>query len=120
MGFSIGHIANAASVNIETIRYCERRGLLLPSGRTPSGYRQYDRDAVRRLRFIKHAQALGFSLKEIQDLLALRAGSASACQTVELRTRAKIKVIDRKLRELERLKGTLVDLAAACGAQTHR
>jgi MerR family mercuric resistance operon transcriptional regulator/MerR family gold-responsive transcriptional activator of gol and ges genes len=117
MTFTIGHIADAASVNIQTIRYYERRGLLLPSGRTRSGYREYDRDAIRRLRFIKHAQALGFSLKEIQDLLALRVGSASACPAVERRTRAKIEVIDGKLRELERLKGTLIDLAAACRAR---
>ena len=62
---SIGQVAAAAAVNIQTVRYYERRGLLSPARRTPSGYRQYNEDAVARLRFIKHAQELGFSLKEI-------------------------------------------------------
>lgn len=117
MSFTIGQIATAASVNVQTIRYYERRGLLLPLERTASGYRQYDRDSLRRLRFIKHAQALGFSLKEIQELLALRVRHGAACKAVERTTRGKIDVIDRKLRELERLKRTLADLAETCRAR---
>jgi MerR family transcriptional regulator, copper efflux regulator len=118
MTFSIGQIASAASVNIQTVRYYERRGLLLPADRSRSGYRQYDRDSLRRLRFIKHAQALGFSLKEIEALLALRVRHGGACTTVERATRSKITVIDRKVRELSRLRRTLVDLAEACRART--
>jgi MerR family copper efflux transcriptional regulator len=117
MSFTIGQIAAAAAVNIQTIRYYERRGLLLPSERSSSGYRQYDRDSLLRLRFIKHAQALGFSLKEVEELLSLRVRHGAACQAVERRTRAKIDVIDRKLRELDRLKRTLADLTAACRAR---
>ena len=117
MSFTIGQMATAASVNVQTIRYYERRGLLLPSERSSSGYRQYDRDSLRRLRFIRHAQALGFSLSEIQDLLALRVRHGAACKAIERTTRRKIDIIDRKLRELERLKRTLADLAATCRAR---
>src|SRR5437870_2198998 len=72
MALTIGQVANAADVNIQTIRYYERRGLFPTPRRTPAGYRQYADDAVARLRFIKHAQELGFSLQEIQELLGLR------------------------------------------------
>ena len=69
MPLTIGQVAAAADVNIQTIRYYERRGLFPTPRRTPAGYRQYADDAVARLRFIKHAQELGFSLNEIQGLL---------------------------------------------------
>src|SRR5437773_491103 len=72
MALTIGQVADAADVNIQTIRYYERRGLFPTPRRTPAGYRQYADDAVARLRFIKHAQELGFSLQEIQELLGLR------------------------------------------------
>ena len=117
MNYSIGQIATEASVNVQTIRYYERRGLLLPAQRLASGYRQYDQDSLLRLRFIKHAQALGFSLKEIEELLSLRVRQGAACHAVERNTRAKIAVIDRKIRELSRLRRTLADLAAACRAR---
>jgi DNA-binding transcriptional MerR regulator len=68
MALTIGQVATAADVNIQTIRYYERRGLFPTAKRTPAGYRQYADDAVARLRFIKHAQDLGFSLNEIQEL----------------------------------------------------
>src|SRR2546422_8576416 len=67
MALTIGQVADAADVNIQTIRYYERRGLFPNPRRTPAGYRQYTDDAVARLRFIKHAQELGFSLQEIQE-----------------------------------------------------
>ena len=67
MTLTIGQVADAADVNIQTIRYYERRGLFPTPRRTPAGYRQYADDAVARLRFIKHAQELGFSLQEIQE-----------------------------------------------------
>ena len=117
MSFSIGQIAMAAAVNVQTIRYYERRGLLLPSDRSPSGYRRYNRDSLLRLRFIKHAQALGFSLNEVEELLSLRVRHGAACQAVEKRTCAKIEVIDRRVRELDRLRRTLARLAARCRAR---
>src|SRR5256884_4225392 len=84
MALSIGQVADAADVNIQTIRYYERRGLFPTPRRTPAGYRQYADEAVARLRFIKHAQELGFSLQEIQELLALR---RSEEHTSELQSR---------------------------------
>jgi len=117
MALSIGQVATAAAVNIQTIRYYERRGLFPTARRTPSGYRQYAEDAVARLRFIKHAQELGFSLKEIHELLALRVRHAAACDTVERKTQAKIALVEDRIRELQRLKRTLERLAAACEAR---
>ncbi|MEX2156891.1 MAG: heavy metal-responsive transcriptional regulator [Gemmatimonadales bacterium] len=117
MALTIGQVATAADVNIQTIRYYERRGLFPTARRTPSGYRQYTEDAVARLRFVKHAQKLGFSLKEIQELLALRVRHAAACDAVERKTRAKIALVEGRIGDLQRMKRTLERLAAACAAR---
>jgi len=117
MALTIGQVAEAAEVNIQTIRYYERRGLFPKPRRTPSGYRQYAEDAVGRLRFIKHAQELGFSLQEIQELLGLRVKHGAACDAVEQKTRAKIDVVEQKIRDLQRMRRTLEQLAEACTAR---
>ncbi len=117
MALTIGQIAAAGSVNIETIRYYERRGLLLAASRSPSGYRQYSADAVRRLRFIRHAQDLGYSLAEIQELLALRVRNGASCTAVAQKTRQKIQIVEQRIRDLQRMKRTLQGLAAACVAR---
>ncbi len=117
MALTIGQVAAAADVNIQTIRYYERRGLFPPPERTPTGYRQYADEAVARLRFIKHAQELGFSLNEIQDLLGLRVRHGAACDAVERKTRQKIGVVQQRIRDLQRMKRTLERLAAACAAR---
>lgn len=116
MTLTIGTVAEQSGVSIETIRYYERRGLLPAPPRTASGYRQYTPDAVQRLRFIKRAQELGFSLEEIRELLDLRVHrtSTSACEAVERKTQAKIALVDRKIRQLERMKASLDRLARAC------
>ena len=114
---TIGQVADAADVNIQTIRYYERRGLFPTPRRTPAGYRQYADDAVARLRFIKHAQELGFSLQEIQELLGLRVRHGAACDAVERKTRQKIEVVQQRIRDLQRMKRTLERLAAACTAR---
>jgi MerR family transcriptional regulator, copper efflux regulator len=117
MALTIGQVADAADVNIQTIRYYERRGLCPTPRRTPAGYRQYAEDAVARLRFIKQAQNLGFSLAEIQELLGLRIRHGAACDTVARKTRAKIGLVRQKIAGLERVKRTLERLAAACAAR---
>ncbi|MGH7674796.1 MAG: MerR family transcriptional regulator [Gemmatimonadales bacterium] len=117
LALTIGQVAAAADVNIQTIRYYERRGLFAAPRRTPSGYRQYAGDAISRLRFIKHAQELGFSLKEIQELLGLRVRHGAACDAVERKTRQKIALVQQKIRDLQRMKRTLEHLAAACEAR---
>lgn len=117
MALSIGQVATAGNVNIQTIRYYERRGLFPAPRRTAAGYRQYPEDAVARLRFIKHAQELGFSLDEIQDLLGLRVRHGAACDAVERQTRQKIEVVHQRIRDLQRMQRTLERLAAACAAR---
>ena len=83
----IGEVAERAGVNGETLRYYERRGLLGPTGRAASGFREYDANAVRQVRFIRRAQDLGFTLAEIRDLLGLWADSSKSCSAVEKRQR---------------------------------
>lgn len=117
MALTIGQVAQAAAVNIQTIRYYERRGLFPKPPRTPAGYRQYGQDAVDRIRFIKHAQELGFTLQEIQELLALRVQHGAACDAVERKTRAKLAVVEQKIRGLERMRRTLQQLVRACIAR---
>ena len=117
MALSIGQVATAAEVNIQTIRYYERRGLFPTAKRTPAGYRQYATDAVARLRFIKHAQDLGFSLNEIEELLGLRVRHGAACDAVEQKTRKKIEVVRQRIRDLQRMKRTLERLAESCTAR---
>jgi Hg(II)-responsive transcriptional regulator len=117
MALTIGQVASAADVNIQTVRYYERRGLFPTPQRTRAGYRQYADDAVARLRFIKHAQELGFSLREIHELLGLRVRHGSACDAVKRKTRQKIEVVQQRISDLQRMKRTLERLAAACAAR---
>ncbi len=117
MRWTIGRLADAAGVNVQTVRYYERRGLVPAPRRTPAGYRQYDADDVSRLRFIRHAQDLGFSLREIGELLRLRVRRGAACDAVERKTREKIALVQQRIRDLQRLNRTLVRLADACAAR---
>jgi Hg(II)-responsive transcriptional regulator len=117
MSMTIGAVAEAAGVNVATVRYYERRGIIAEPRRTESGYRQYDEPAVARIRFIRRAQVLGFSLDEIADLLALRVEDPAACGAVESATRAKLEAVESRTRELERLRGILKDLLGSCRAR---
>ena len=109
-----GKLAARAGVNVETIRYYERNGLLEAPPRSASGYRQYSADAVRRLRFIKRAQGLGFTLPEIRELLDLQMRPDATCADVRSRAEAKIEDVDRRLRELTALRVALVAVTHAC------
>ncbi len=111
---TISKLASRGGVNVTTIRYYERRGLLPRPSRTASGYRLYADDAVRRLRFIRQAQLLGFSLTEVQDLLSLRTQSDTTCADIRMRAKEKITAIDRKIADLQRIKSALTKLASAC------
>ena len=114
MMMKIGAVATRADVNIQTVRYYERRGLLAKPPRTESNYRLYSEDSVRRVRFVKRAQQLGFTLKEIKDLLALRLKPTSRSSAVKERATAKIAAIEEKVRTLQRMKRALTKLTAAC------
>lgn len=111
---TIGDIAKRAGVHVETLRYYERRGLVAEPPRTPSNYRAYPAATVRRVRFIKRAQELGFSLDEIAELLSLRAAPKARCRDVRHRAETKLEDIDRKLRDLRRMKKALSALVAQC------
>src|SRR5438876_227332 len=111
---TIGRLAKAIGVNVQTIRYYERRRLLSPTVRTPSGYRVYGEEEVQRLRFIKNAQALGFTLQEVADLLNLRVSSAARCGDVQRRAQAKLAKVDAKLKDLESMARVLKDLIKSC------
>jgi MerR family transcriptional regulator, copper efflux regulator len=114
MTMTIGQVAAHAGVNVETVRYYERRKLLPLPPRTPVGYRQYPPEVVVRIRFIKRAQELGFSLKEIGELLALRVRHGAACRDVEQKARTKVGLVEGKIRQLEEMKRALERLAEAC------
>lgn len=114
----IGEVAVASGVPTGTVRYYERRGLIPIPPRAASGYREYAADTVERIRFIRRAQDFGFTLQQIRELLELRAGSAATCSAVEVRTRAKIEDVRRRIHELERLETVLERLAESCAART--
>lgn len=116
LGVTIGRLAKTVGVNVQTVRYYERRRLLSPTARMPSGYRVYGVEEVRRLRFIKNAQALGFTLHEIADLLSLRVNSAARCGDVQRRAQAKLTQVETKVRSLEALARALKDLLRVCRA----
>ena len=114
---TIGQVARHAGVGIETIRFYEREGLLEEPLRRPSGYRQYPEHVVTRIHFIKRAQQLGFSLKEITELLTLRVDGHTSCEEVKQHAEAKIADVERKLLELQRMRQALLHVAALCTGQ---
>jgi len=114
---TIGELAKRGGVGLETIRYYERRGLLAKPPRSAAGYRAYSSEEVRRVRFIKAAQELGFSLAEIDELLALRVDPRSTCADVRERAEAKITDIEDKIRQLTRMRESLERVTAACSGR---
>lgn len=114
---STGELAEQADVNIETVRYYERRGLLPEPPRNGAGHRRYEWEHVHRLRFIRRAQQLGFSLEEIDELLSLRAEPDVPNLEVKRRTGAKIEEVAEKIRDLKRIKATLEELYDACDGE---
>jgi Hg(II)-responsive transcriptional regulator len=110
----IGELARLAGVNIQTVRYYERRGLLRDPRRRPGGYREYTTATLERIRFIKRAHALGFTLSEIGELLALRLDPGTTAAEVKARAKQKIVEIEGRLRDLERIRHALTHLAGQC------
>ena len=111
---TIGEIAKAADVGIETVRFYEREGLIPEPARRQSGYRQYPPDTVRRLRFIRRAKDLGFTLKEIGELLDLRVDPQRNCADVRELAKAKMADVEAKMLELARIQAALTDLVRTC------
>jgi len=109
-----GELAKRCAVNFETVRYYERQGLIATPDRNASNYRVYDEETVRRILFIKRAKDVGFTLREIQDLLALRVRRGARCGDVVARADAKIADIDARIRSLTDMRRSLVALTEQC------
>lgn len=103
----VGELAKVAGVTADTIRFYEKHGLLPEPARTGAGYRLYDRQALRRVRFIRQAQSIGFSLAEIRRILNLRGGGAETCRCVVSIAEATLEETERKIRELRQLRDSL-------------
>src|SRR5216683_2253221 len=111
---TIGHLARESGMNLETVRYYERRGLLPKPPRSVSGYRLYPIEATQRLRFIQRAKELGFSLKEIGELLSLRLSPTTTSARIRAKAKSKINDIRSKIRSLESMEKTLRKLTKSC------
>lgn len=111
---TISRLARLGGVNLETVRYYEREGLLPRAPRTRSGYRIFPKDTAQRLRFIKRAQQLGFSLDEIRDLLALRVQQGTGRDQIRARAEAKLSDIEQKIQTLTAMKRALAQLTKQC------
>ena len=111
---TIGQVARQAGVGVETIRFYERRGLIEEPPRRESGYRQYPEETIARIEFIKRAKELGFSLKEISELLSLRMDPDTTCNDLREKAEAKVADIQAKIKELRRIERAVSRLAASC------
>jgi DNA-binding transcriptional MerR regulator len=114
---TVGKVARQAGINMETIRYYERSGLLRPNGYRDSGYRLYNPGAVRRIWFVKNAQELGFTLKEIYGLLRLRMSRRARCESVKKSARAKLESVEEKTAKLEAIRKVLKNLIRVCHSE---
>lgn len=111
---TIGWVAKEAGVNAQTVLYYERRGLLPTPSRSFSGYRLFNNESVRRIRFIKRAQELGFTLKQVKALLALQGEQDASCAEVNKVAACHLEGIEGKIHDLERMREALIPLVNAC------
>ena len=114
MSYTIARLAAAADVHVETVRYYQRRGLLAEPARSLGSIRRYSEADAEQLRFIKRAQAVGFTLEEVTSLLALR--SRACCSVTRSLAVAKLEVIEQRISELHRLRAELTEWIADCDA----
>src|SRR4051794_13174868 len=109
-----GELAKHAGVNVETLRFYERKGLLPKPPQRESGYREYPAESVRLIRFIKRAQELGFSLREVKELLALRVEPGRTCADVRHKAQEKVLEVRQKIADLQAIERALETLTATC------
>jgi MerR family transcriptional regulator, copper efflux regulator len=114
---TIGRVADAAGVSIDTIRFYERQRLIAAPRRSFSGYRNYSEDVLDRLRFIGDAKRLGFTLKEIRELLSQGVKSTAECGPVTRKAEAKLAEMNEEIYRLQRLRMTLRKMVEDCGGQ---
>ena len=117
--FRIGQVAERAGVTVETIRFYESKALIPAAPRTESGYRQYSPETIRRVRFIQRAKELGFSLKDIHALIALRSEPNATCAAVKGQAQQKITDVQEKIGGLTRVHRALTNLVEQCDADAH-
>lgn len=111
---NIGQVAKETGVTVETVRFYEKQGLIAAPQRSDAGYRHYPLDTVKRVQFIKHAKEVGFTLKDIGELLALRQKPGASCADIKLRATQKIEEVDQKLRDLNRIRDALGRMILKC------
>lgn len=117
LSLSIGQVANAAEVNVQTLRYYERVGLVPPAKRSRAGYRLYTDETVRMVTFVKRAQELGFTLKEIKELLKFRTAGLQKREAVRSAAEAKVADIDARIEDLTAIRAALASLLKTCSCQ---
>lgn len=118
--YKIGEVARLAVVNKETVRYYEKRGLIPEPDRRRSGYRIFTQRHINQIRFIKRAQELGFTLKEIKELLELRLDENSTCSQIKKEAQEKHQDVMKKIEDLQRIKKTLIDLIDSCNEENSK
>ncbi|HWZ42661.1 MAG TPA: MerR family DNA-binding protein [Candidatus Saccharimonadales bacterium] len=111
---SIGEVARFTGVGVETVRFYEKEDLISVPTRRESGYRQYSRDVIPQIRFIKRSRELGFSLREIRELLSLRMDPSTTCNDFRERVAIKTTEIEEKIRDLQKMTAALERLKEAC------
>lgn len=116
--FTIGELAKQANINAQTIRYYERRKLVWPNRRSTAGYRFYTSAELKRVLFIRNAQDLGFTLKEIQELLSLRSKASLNCANAQKKAEKKLEGIREKMRSLKKMERVLVALVSDCESKS--
>lgn len=114
---NIGQVAKRTGVTVETVRFYEKQGLIADPQRSDAGYRQYPLETVKRVRFIQHAKDVGFTLKDIGELLALRQESGTSCTDIKLRATQKIEEVDQKIRDLNRIRDALGRMVMKCSGR---
>ncbi len=114
---TISQVAKGANVNVETIRYYEKLGLISKPPRTEAGYRQFPSEVIQRIKFIKRAQELGFTLLEVSKLLVVSDGGDYNCYDIQQFATKKLEEIEQKMRDLEKIKSILQDLSNKCPGQ---
>ncbi|MBU2977750.1 Zn(2+)-responsive transcriptional regulator [Alteromonas sp. C1M14] len=118
--YKIGELAKHANVSVDTIRFYEEKGLIAPRTRSSSGYRWFSVDELEKLRFIQRTKAVGFTLSEIAELMALKLHpDAHTCDEVKQVTLDKIEQVSAKISELDKIRQSLQQLAVACDGGTH-
>lgn len=114
---SIGQVAKKTGVTVETIRFYEQQGLIEEPRRSHAGYRQYPAETVKRVLFIQHAKEVGFTLKDIGELLALRREPGTSCTDIKVRATLKIEEVNKKIEDLTRIREALTRMVMKCSGR---